>query len=133
MELWEDIPIIRADRNQMQQVILNLIHNAIYAMEDGGELVVQSLMEEGDNEKWLVIVVSDTGRGIEEENLDKIFEPFFTTKPSGEGTGLGLSVSYSIVSEHGGYIEVDSEVGKGSVFKIWLPAETRNEVESPHD
>lgn len=133
MELWEDIPIIRADRNQMQQVILNLIHNAIYAMEDGGELVVQSLLEERENQTWLVIIVADTGRGIEEENIDKIFEPFFTTKPSGEGTGLGLSVSYSIVSEHGGYIEVDSKVGKGSIFKIWLPAERRSEVEVIHD
>ena len=121
MELWGDIPLIRADRNQIHQVILNLVHNAIQAMPDGGELFVQSLIEEHDEENWLGIRVRDTGVGIEEEHLDKIFEPFFTTKPSGEGTGLGLSVSYSIISEHGGYIDVSSVKGVGATFTIWLP------------
>ncbi|HKJ26359.1 MAG TPA: ATP-binding protein, partial [Anaerolineales bacterium] len=121
MELWDDIPTIRADRNQMQQVLLNLIHNAIQAMPLGGELMVRSYMEMREDLQWLGILVKDSGMGIEEEDLSKIFEPFFTTKPTGEGTGLGLSVSYSIVSEHGGYIEVDSEVGTGSEFIIWLP------------
>lgn len=129
MELWEDIPLIRADRNQIQQVILNLVHNSIQAMPDGGELVVRSLLENRENQSWLGIRVEDTGVGIDEENLEKIFEPFFTTKPSGEGTGLGLSVSYSIISEHGGYIEVKSRVTEGSVFTIWLPAESRIELE----
>ena len=121
MELWGDIPLIRVDRNQIQQVILNLVHNAIQAMPEGGELIVQSLMELRDGETWLGIRVQDTGVGMDKEILEKIFEPFFTTKPSGEGTGLGLSVSYSIISEHGGYIDVSSMVGKGSVFTIWLP------------
>ena len=71
--------------------------------------------------------MEDTGVGIDEADIGQIFEPFFTTKPSGQGTGLGLSVSYSIVSEHGGYIDVISTKGKGSVFTIWLPAE-REEV-----
>lgn len=133
MALWEDIPLIRADRNQMQQVILNLVHNAIYAMPDGGELVVQSSIEEHNDSPWLVIEVADTGVGISEEHIGQIFEPFFTTKPSGEGTGLGLSVSYSIISEHGGYIEVESKVGEGAVFKIWLPANVRSEVEEQDD
>ena len=128
MELWEDIPMIRADRNQIQQVILNLVHNAIQAMPDGGELIVQSLMEEREKQMWLGIRVQDLGVGIDEDNLDMIFEPFFTTKPSGEGTGLGLSVSYSIVSEHGGYIDVQSKVNQGSTFTIWLPSLTRTEV-----
>jgi len=128
MELWEDIPTIRADRNQIQQVILNLVHNAIQAMADGGELIVQSLMEEREKQMWLGIRVQDQGVGIDEENLEKIFEPFFTTKPSGEGTGLGLSVSYSIISEHGGYIDVQSKVNQGSAFTIWLPTITRTEV-----
>jgi signal transduction histidine kinase len=123
MELWDDIPLIRADRNQMQQVLLNLVHNAIQAMPEGGELVVRSLMEKWEDLNWLGIMVKDTGEGIEEEALDQIFEPFYTTKPTGEGTGLGLSVSYSIVSEHGGYIEVASTVGEGSEFIIWLPTE----------
>jgi two-component system NtrC family sensor kinase len=121
MELWDDIPSIRADRNQMQQVILNLVHNAIQAMPEGGELVVRTLLEIRQQDQWLGIMVKDNGKGIAEDNLEKIFEPFFTTKPSGEGTGLGLSVSYSIVSEHGGYIEVDSVEGEGSEFIIWLP------------
>ncbi len=127
MELWGDIPLIRVDRNQIQQVILNLVHNAIQAMPDGGELIVQSLMEKRDGETWLGIRVEDNGVGIDEEVLDQIFEPFFTTKPSGEGTGLGLSVSYSIISEHGGYIDVSSSKGKGSVFVIWLPSVREDE------
>jgi two-component system NtrC family sensor kinase len=129
MELWDDIPLIRVDRNQIQQVILNLVHNSIQAMPDGGELIVQSLMEERENESWLGVRVEDNGIGIEEEHLDKIFEPFFTTKPSGEGTGLGLSVSYSIISEHGGYIDVKSRKTKGSVFTIWVPTENRDQLE----
>ncbi|MEJ2756974.1 MAG: GAF domain-containing protein, partial [Anaerolineales bacterium] len=133
MALWDDIPLIRADRNQMQQVLLNLVHNAIYAMPDGGELVLQSSLEERNNSLWLVIEVADNGVGIAEENISQIFEPFFTTKPSGEGTGLGLSVSYSIVSEHGGYIEVESKVNEGAVFKIWLPANDQDEGEGEHD
>jgi len=127
MELWGDIPLIRADRNQIQQVILNLVHNAIQAMPEGGELNVASLMEERDGQTWLGIQVEDNGVGIDEADLDQIFEPFFTTKPSGQGTGLGLSVSYSIISEHGGYIDVTSTKGQGSVFNIWLPAE-REEI-----
>ena len=123
MELWGDIPQIRADRSQIQQVILNLVHNAIQAMPEGGELIVASVMEEREGQTWLGIRVKDNGIGIDEADLPQIFEPFFTTKPSGQGTGLGLSVSYSIVSEHGGYIEVSSTKGVGSVFVIWLPAE----------
>jgi signal transduction histidine kinase len=121
VELWDEIPMIRADPNQMQQVLLNIIHNAIHSMPKGGELVIQSMVEQREGEEWIGIKVKDTGIGISPENLDKIFEPFFTTKPSGEGTGLGLSVSYSIVSEHGGYIEVESDEGEGSVFTVWLP------------
>lgn len=127
VELWDEIPLIRADRNQMQQVLLNIIYNAIHAMPHGGVLVIQSMVERNDDGEWIGIKVRDTGLGISEENLDKIFEPFFTTKPSGEGTGLGLSVSYSIVSEHGGYIEVDSKEGEGSVFTIWLPTKIQPE------
>jgi signal transduction histidine kinase len=121
VELWDEIPLIRTDPNQMQQVLLNIIHNAIHSMPKGGELVIQSMVEQREGDEWIGIRVKDTGIGISKENLDKIFEPFFTTKPSGEGTGLGLSVSYSIVSEHGGYIEVESDEGVGSLFTVWLP------------
>jgi len=121
MELWGDIPLIRADRNQIHQVILNLVHNAIQAMPDGGELFVQSLLEVREDQPWVGIRVKDTGVGIPEKLIGQIFEPFFTTKPSGQGTGLGLSVSYSIISEHGGYIDVVSVEGVGAMFTIWLP------------
>ncbi len=127
MALWGDIPMVRVDRNQIQQVILNLLHNGIQAMPEGGKLMVETLVELRENLPWLGIRVSDTGIGISEEDLEKIFEPFFTTKPTGEGTGLGLSVSYSIISEHGGYIEVSSQVGEGSVFTIWLPGQRKEE------
>ena len=72
--MWDALPLIRVDRNQIQQVLLNLIHNAIQAMVEGGELIIQSILEEHDGEEWIAIKVSDTGQGISEENLEKIFE-----------------------------------------------------------
>jgi signal transduction histidine kinase len=123
VELWDGMPKVRADRNQMQQVFLNLIHNSLQAMPDGGELVLQTFVEERNGEKWIAAKVQDNGQGIKEEDLDQVFEPFFTTKPSGKGTGLGLSVSYGIVSDHGGYIEVESQEGEGAIFTVWLPVE----------
>jgi len=121
VEMWDDLPLISIDRNQIQQVFLNLIHNAIQAMPDGGELLLQTLLEKQEDVDWVAVIVKDTGVGISKKDLDKVFEPFFTTKPSGEGTGLGLSVSYSIVSGHGGHIDVESKKGKGSTFTVWLP------------
>jgi signal transduction histidine kinase len=121
VEMWDDLPLISIDRNQIQQVFLNLIHNAIQAMPDGGELLLQTLLENQEDVDWVAVIVKDTGVGISKKDLDKVFEPFFTTKPSGEGTGLGLSVSYSIVSGHGGHIDVESKKGKGSTFTVWLP------------
>ena len=78
-------------------------------------------MRTGHDEQWVWIEIEDTGKGIEPALLGRIFEPFFTTKPVGQGTGLGLSVSYGIVQKHGGVIEVRSELGVGSVFKVILP------------
>lgn len=121
VELWDELPHIRADRNQLQQVFLNLIHNALQAMPGGGQLVLRTLLQTREDGDWIAGQVEDNGQGISAENIDQIFEPFFTTKPSGEGTGLGLSVSYGIVSDHGGYIEVSSEDGVGTVFTVWLP------------
>ena len=123
VELWDELPLIRADRNQIQQVFLNLIHNAIQAMPNGGQLVLRTQVEKKDGERWISIEVQDNGEGIREEDLEMIFEPFFTTKPSGVGTGLGLSVSYGIVSDHGGYIDVSSKVDEGATFTVWLPVE----------
>ena len=121
IEMWDDLPLISIDRSQMQQVFLNLFYNAIQAMPEGGELLIQSQLVKKEDEDWIAVIINDTGVGINKDNIVKIFEPFFTTKPLGEGTGLGLSVSYSIVSEHGGYIDVESEENKGSNFTVWLP------------
>jgi two-component system NtrC family sensor kinase len=117
-DLGEDLPLVDADRNQLQQVLLNLCLNACEAMAGGGTLLITSAAAEGQ----VVVKVIDTGCGIKREHLDQIFEPFFTTKPVGKGTGLGLSVSYGIVQQHGGTLEVESEERKGSTFTITLPA-----------
>ncbi|MCU0960456.1 MAG: cache domain-containing protein [Pirellulaceae bacterium] len=117
-DLSDHLPLVLADRNQMQQVLLNLALNACEAMHEGGTLMVASAAVDDR----VVVKVTDTGCGIKREHLDQIFEPFFTTKPVGKGTGLGLSVSYGIVQQHGGTLEVESEVGKGTTFTLTLPA-----------
>ena len=117
VEIYPDIPNIRGTLRHLQQVFLNLFLNAIHAMPDGGELTVKAKPSSDD---FIRIDVTDTGVGIKAEALKKIFDPFFTTKAVGRGTGLGLSVTYAIVKKHGGYIEVDSEVGKGTTFHVYL-------------
>ena len=104
---------------QLDQVFLNLLVNAAQAIETRGKITIRT-GQKGDR-VW--VEVSDTGKGIPPENIPHLFEPFFTTKPVGQGTGLGLSVSYSIVERHHGEIEVHSEVGKGSTFRVWLPVQ----------
>jgi signal transduction histidine kinase len=123
IELWEDLPWISVDPAQIKQVLLNLVHNAIQAMPRGGTLAVKTAPVKRQDRDWLSISVSDTGVGISTENMERIFEPFFTTRPAGQGTGLGLSVSYGIITEHGGYIEADSHLGQGSCFYIFLPVD----------
>jgi two-component system NtrC family sensor kinase len=113
------LPRIILDPSQLQQVILNLIINAAEAMEDGGVLTICTEHMAADHA--VRISVSDTGCGIPEENMDKLFDPFFTTKEVGHGTGLGLAISYGIIREHGGYLEVASEVGSGTTFTVYLP------------
>lgn len=117
-ELSEDLPAVRGDMNQFQQVLLNLCLNACEAMPDGGTLTLRT----GQRDRQVMIQVADTGHGIREEHLDQIFEPFFSTKPVGKSTGLGLSVSYGIIEQHGGSLEVESTEGRGAVFTITLPA-----------
>jgi signal transduction histidine kinase/FixJ family two-component response regulator len=114
-----NLPQIEADTNQLQQVFVNLIINAYHAMPKGGQLRVTTRAV-GDN---VQAIFADSGVGISPENLKRIFDPFFTTKEVGKGTGLGLSVSYGIIESHGGKIEVDSQVGKGTTFVITLPVE----------
>lgn len=115
--LLSEIPLISTNESKLQQVLLNIIMNAAQAVEDDSEINI--LTERvGD---FVLIRVKDNGTGISEENLDKIFTPFFTTKTIGEGTGLGLSVTYSLVRELGGDIQVSSEPGRGTEFSISLP------------
>jgi signal transduction histidine kinase/CheY-like chemotaxis protein len=111
------LPSIMADPNQLQQVFINIMLNAYQAMPDGGTLHITTRTVSSE----LQVMFADTGPGIPEENLQHIFDPFFTTKEVGEGTGLGLSVSYGIVKAHGGDIEVDSQMGKGTTLIIKLP------------
>jgi two-component system NtrC family sensor kinase len=113
----EDLPVIKTDRGQLQQVFLNIINNAIEELDDGGEIdILIGRVEDGA----VGVTVSDNGRGIPQENLKHIFEPFFTTKKE-YGTGLGLSITYGIVDKLGGKISVDSEVGKGTSLTVVFP------------
>jgi len=111
------LPPVRADANQLELAVLNLALNARDAMPGGGMLEVRTAAQNGSVE----IEVTDTGTGIPAEHLHRIFDPFFTTKASGRGTGLGLSVTYGIVREHSGSIEVESLPGKGTQFSLELP------------
>lgn len=113
----EPLPLVQADPDQMSQVLLNLVLNAIQAMPDGGRLSL-ALEPEG---AWLKLTVSDTGCGIPEDAKSKIFDPFFTTKDGGAGTGLGLTVVHGIVEDHEGTIKVHSLPGRGTVFTVRLP------------
>jgi len=127
--LSPSLPRISGNTSQLQQVFTNLILNAIQVMPDGGRLTVLDKLSE--DKRSLEISFADTGEGISKENLSKIFEPFFTTKKVGQGTGLGLSVSYGIVKEHGGDIQVESTVGKGTTFTVILPlGKESNKTES---
>ena len=120
---YGQLPLVECLPFQINQVFLNLIVNAAQSIEGGGVLTIAT--GAGDGQVW--IRVADTGRGIEPDDMPRIFDPFFTTKPVGSGTGLGLSLSYSIVRKHFGSIEVASEVGKGTVFTIRLPVLHRAE------
>lgn len=111
------LPLVECLLSQLNQVFLNLLVNAAHAIKDQGVVTIRSGVQ--DDEVW--IEVSDTGCGIPPPHLHRIFEPFFTTKPMGEGTGLGLSVSYSIIKKHHGRIEVQSQLGAGTTFRLWLP------------
>ena len=119
----------RADTSQIEQVLANMCMNGIQAMPNGGRLRVSVGARRarsphdraGPEADYLCLRIEDEGSGIPRENLERIFEPFFSTKRSGEGTGLGLAVAQGIVAEHGGWIEVESDVGKGSRFSIFLP------------
>ena len=115
---YGELPEIECMPSQLNQVFMNLLVNAAQAIEERGVITIRTGT---DGKAWVWVEVEDTGKGIPPEHLRRIFEPFFTTKPVGKGTGLGLSLSYGIVERHGGRIDVRSEVGKGTVFRVWLP------------
>lgn len=126
LEESEDLPPATLDQNQIESVLINLIMNALDATPPGGQITVTTgfgMSPRTPGSKGVEIVCKDTGCGIDSDHLDKIFDPFFTTKDIGQGTGLGLSVTYGIVERHGGTIHVQSKVGRGSAFTVWLPIE----------
>ncbi len=139
-ELADDLPDVQGDRSRLEQVFLNLFLNAADAMEGKGVLTITSalLRRHIDNteevffhdekiclltsDKTVKVTIADTGKGIDKAYLSHIFEPFFTTKDPGQGTGLGLSISYGIIQKHNGFIDVESQPGKGTSFIVALPA-----------
>jgi two-component system NtrC family sensor kinase len=118
-DLLGESPRVRADDEQLIQVLMALMLNAVDAMGDGGVLRLKTRLAPGRHQ--VIVEVEDTGQGIPASAQSKIFEPFYTTKPPGRGTGLGLSIAYGIIQDHGGQIEVESELGRGSVFRVHLP------------
>ncbi|RPJ04528.1 MAG: response regulator, partial [Deltaproteobacteria bacterium] len=138
-DLAQDISPIEADSGQIEQVLMNLMVNAADAMPFGGDLFletanishreIQGKVYQPKPGNYVLLTVRDTGAGMDSRIMGRIFDPFFTTKEFGKGTGLGLALVYGIVKAHGGYIDVDSEKGKGTTFRIYLPA-TRRKVES---
>jgi PAS domain S-box-containing protein len=128
VDLNPEIPMVMGDFNQTQQCVINLIFNAIDAMLDGGTLTIISSFD--PNRGMVEIRIEDTGCGIADEDLPHIFDPFYSTKTEGKGLGLGLSMVYGIIDRHKGTITVDSEVGKGTVFTISLPAVKREDMAS---
>ncbi|MDO8721093.1 MAG: ATP-binding protein, partial [Syntrophales bacterium] len=117
----KDLPEIMASTNQIRQVMLNMIKNAKESMPSGGAMNIRTM----GNTENVTIIVRDTGAGIPEEIRNKIFDAFFTTKQKVKGVGLGLSVCYGIIKDHGGDIRVESEIGKGTHFIITLPVKVR--------
>jgi signal transduction histidine kinase len=122
-DFGENLPKVWIDREQMKQVFMNLILNAIQAMRDGGDITISTRAvtrsEAQPSGEFVQVEINDTGVGIPEENLQHIFDPFFTSKD--EGSGLGLAVSHQIVQEHGGFVTVQSTVGKGTSFFVHVP------------
>ncbi|MCF8062316.1 MAG: two-component sensor histidine kinase [Deltaproteobacteria bacterium] len=118
LEVPEDFPPFECDRGKLQQIFLNIINNAFAAVEDGGHLNIRVEKKKPD---FVVAIFEDDGCGIPEEDLARIFEPFYSTKTGQGGTGLGLSITYGLVQEIGGHIQVKSQVGKGTRFKVYIP------------
>jgi two-component system cell cycle sensor histidine kinase/response regulator CckA len=139
-KLQGNLPLVMAEPTQLEQILLNLVTNALDAMPHGGKIHFRSRMVEPDEgfrrahvwakkARYVEVMVKDTGEGMPKEVLERVFDPFFTTKEPGKGTGLGLSITYSILENYGGYILAESQVGRGSCFRIYLPAVIEEQVE----
>jgi len=143
---YGDVPEVSCRPQQINQVFMNLLVNASHAIKEKAKALAESSDKEYRAEKGKIVIrtysesgfvvaeIKDSGAGIPEDKIEKIFDPFFTTKPVGKGTGLGLSISYGIIKKHGGRIEVESEVGVGTTFKVFLPETApplEGEKESP--
>ncbi len=144
MELDRPLGIVHIDPTQLEQVLMNLVINAVDATPPGGEITIEgrNAVLDDDDVKFMpglkpgphaAVSVTDTGTGIDADTLQKIFDPFFTTKPVGKGTGLGLSTVYGIVHDAGGYVRVESVVGKGTSFCVYLPAELPEDTRTLRD
>jgi len=144
VKLHEGATKVYADPHQLEQVILNLAANARDAMPQGGKLLLETAVVESDGNRasspsakpgsYVMLAMTDSGLGMDQETRRHIFEPFFTTKPVGKGTGLGLSMSHDIiVKQHGGKIAVESEPGNGSVFRVYLPMVEAASDSKPND
>ncbi|MCL4243712.1 MAG: response regulator, partial [Candidatus Dadabacteria bacterium] len=142
VDIKDDLPPVLADYTQINQVLMNLCVNSRDAMPGGGDIFIEARRLRADREslppffdpghkEYIEISVSDTGTGIPAEDLDRVFDPFFTTKGLDKGTGLGLSTTYGIVKDHDGYINAESEPGRGTKFTIYLPAIESEDVEDP--
>jgi len=116
-------PKVLGVRDHLQQVMLNLLMNAVQATPDEGVVEMKLLPDPDQPQAFVLLSVEDSGQGIPEDYLERIFDPFFTTKDPDKGTGLGLMISHQIVADHGGSIEVDSTPGEGATFHVRLPSE----------
>ncbi len=115
-KLEPELPKVKIDFKQIQQVILNILTNAVDAIENSGWIKINSYLEDEGGVSYVVVSIADSGCGIPKDELNKIFEPFYTKKS--DGTGLGLAISRQIMNNHGGKIEVESEVGRGTTFYL---------------
>lgn len=123
LDIEKNLPLVKGNEKEIMQVFLNLMNNAIHAMENGGDLTVSArcIGSPAGSGRCIEIKISDTGSGISEENINKVFDPFFTTKRPGKGTGLGLSVCMRIIDSHKGTINIGSQPNKGTTITTCLP------------
>lgn len=127
VKAYGEIPMVECNASQINQVILNLLTNSAQAMGSFGNITIRT----GHEDVWVWLEVEDSGCGMEQSVIERMFEPFFTTKPMGQGTGLGLSLSSSIIEKHSGRLDVHSTPGAGSRVRVWLPIEQRHSVDVP--